>query len=283
MPELPEVETIRRFLENGTAEVPSLIGQTISAVSLFWSRSLATPTPEIFAAFLKGRKITTLERRGKFLILVLDEGYLLFHLRMSGDLRTDPAIGSIQPSNPILPHDRLYLHFDSGYGLAFNDTRKFGRVWLTPNPQAVISKLGPDPFDPALTTGGFYKMLHATKRQLKPLLLDQHFLAGLGNIYTDESLFLAGINPLRQSHTLTANEAENLLLSIRHVLNLGIAHNGASIDWVYRGGNFQNHFKVYQQTNNPCPTCGAPVQRINVGQRGTHFCPHCQPLTKGED
>lgn len=283
MPELPEVETIRRILLNGTAEVPSLIGQTISDVSLFWSRTLATPTPEVFAAFLKGKTITALDRRGKNLIFVLDEGYLIYHLRMSGDLRTARELGSSRLSEPLLPHDRAYLHFKSGWGLAFNDTRKFGRIWLTPDTQSVLTKLGPEPFDPLLSADRFHGMLKATKRQLKALLLDQHFLAGLGNIYTDEALFLAGLNPRRPSHTLTSSEAKKLLESIREILELGITNNGASIDWVYRGGNFQNHFQVYQQTGNPCPICGTPIERTVVGQRGTHYCPHCQPMINREE
>lgn len=280
MPELPEVETIRRILQNGTVEVPSLIGQTISDVSLFWSRSLATPSPEVFAAFLKGNSIIALDRRGKFLIIILEKGYLVFHLRMSGDLRIASEIGSTRLEESILTHDRAYLHFESGYGLAFNDTRKFGRIWLTPDLQSVLKGLGPEPFDPNLTTDRFFNKLHAAKRQLKPLLLDQHFLAGLGNIYTDEALFLAGVHPKRSSHSLSISEADKLLGSIRNVLELGISNNGASIDWVYRGGNFQNHFNVYQQTGNPCPTCGTPIERTTVGQRGTHFCPHCQPQMK---
>ena len=283
MPELPEVETIRRILQDGTAQVPSLIGQTISDVSLFWLRTLATPAPEVFTSFLKGKSIVGLERRGKYLILDLDEGYLIFHLRMSGDLRIDQNIGISRLSTPLQPHDRAYLHFKSGYGLAFNDTRKFGRIWLTPDSQSVLNGLGIEPLDPELSSDRFFNRLHATKRLLKPLLLDQHFLAGLGNIYTDEALFLAGLNPKRVSNTLTTSEAESLLVSIRKVLKLGIINNGASIDWIYRGGNFQKYFHVYQQTGNPCPTCGTPIERITVGQRGTHFCPLCQPLFKGED
>ncbi|HEX9019391.1 MAG TPA: zinc finger domain-containing protein, partial [Anaerolineaceae bacterium] len=118
-----------------------------------------------------------------------------------------------------------------------------------------------------------------TRRQLKPLLLDQTFLAGLGNIYADEALFAARLHPLRNSSTLTQEEAGRLWTGIRAVLAEGIRRNGASIDWAYRGGDFQNHFMVYQRTGLPCYTCGSPVERITVGQRGTHFCPHCQPAT----
>jgi formamidopyrimidine-DNA glycosylase len=121
-------------------------------------------------------------------------------------------------------------------------------------------------------------MLHERKRAIKPLLLDQHFLAGMGNIYADEALFRAGIHPIQSSETLDQKTSTTLLEAIRFTLARGIEANGASIDWVYRGGDFQNHFQVYQQTGNPCPRCGQPVNKTIVGQRGTHFCPHCQPL-----
>jgi formamidopyrimidine-DNA glycosylase len=115
------------------------------------------------------------------------------------------------------------------------------------------------------------------KRQLKPLLLDQSFIAGLGNIYTDEALHLARLHPLSLSNQLAPSQSETLLMAIRSVLEEGIRHNGASIDWVYRGGDFQNHFRAYQRTGQPCLVCGTPILRITLGQRGTHFCPTCQP------
>ncbi|HOR78751.1 MAG TPA: zinc finger domain-containing protein, partial [Anaerolineaceae bacterium] len=169
-------------------------------------------------------------------------------------------------------------NFNSGWKLVFNDTRKFGRAWLTEDPQKVLSGIGPEPLDPDLTPDKFHAMLQVRSRQIKPLLMDQRFLAGLGNIYTDEALFSAGIHPLRRSDTLTQPEAERLLAAIREVLQQGILAKGASIDWVYRGGDFQNHFQVYKRTGSPCPRCGTPIQRIVVGQRSTHFCPVCQPL-----
>jgi formamidopyrimidine-DNA glycosylase len=116
------------------------------------------------------------------------------------------------------------------------------------------------------------------KRQIKPLLLDQSFIAGMGNIYTDEALFLSRIHPLTRADQITSAQAEQLLENIRLVLKEGIIRNGASIDWVYRGGEFQNYFRVYQRTGQPCPVCGSPIERIVVGQRGTHFCPVCQEI-----
>lgn len=272
MPELPEVETIRRGLISGSDGVPSLVHQRITSVDLFWPKTVASPDPLQFIQGLQQREIVNLSRRGKFLLINLDHGTLIFHLRMSGDLRMQPA------GEPTQKHDRLQLNFNSGWKLVFNDTRKFGRAWLTEDPQKVLSGIGPEPLDPDLTPDKFHAMLQVRSRQIKPLLMDQRFLAGLGNIYTDEALFSAGIHPLRRSDTLTQPEAERLLAAIREVLQQGILAKGASIDWVYRGGDFQNHFQVYKRTGSPCPRCGTPIQRIVVGQRSTHFCPVCQPL-----
>ena len=271
MPELPEVETIRRGLISGSDGVPSLVHQRITSVDLFWPKTVASPDPLQFIQGLQQREIVNLSRRGKFLLINLDHGTLIFHLRMSGDLRMQPA------GEPTQKHDRLQLNFNSGWKLVFNDTRKFGRAWLTEDPQKVLSGIGPEPLDPDLTPDKFDAMLQVRSRQIKPLLMDQRFIAGLGNIYIDEALFSAGIHPLRRSDTLTQPEAERLLAAIREVLQQGILAKGASIDWVYRGGDFQNHFQVYKRTGSPCPRCGTPIQRIMVGQRGTHFCPVCQP------
>lgn len=272
MPELPEVETIANGLRQGGPGSPSLLNRRIENVQLFWKRSLATPSPEEFYKEVIGQSITAVGRRGKFLLLNLTKDNLIFHLRMSGDLTIEPH------EAPIPPHHRLVLYLDEGIRLAFNDTRKFGRVWLVANPNQVLNHLGPEPFDPALTPLVFHERLIHFHRQIKPLLLDQSFLAGLGNIYTDEALFLARVHPLSSSQEISVPQAELLLASIRKVLQEGIHHHGASIDWVYRGGDFQNHFRVYQRTGQPCPICGTPIQRMVVGQRGTHYCPNCQSV-----
>jgi formamidopyrimidine-DNA glycosylase len=272
VPELPEVETIARNLRQGTGGAPSLIGQTVQNVRLLWSRTLAEPDVNTFQGLLPGQKVVEIGRRAKFLTITLSESILVFHLRMSGDLRVEPS------ESPLAKHDRMVLDFQSGWRLSFNDTRKFGRVWLVNDTLRLFAPLGPEPDDPELTPKRFYEMLQERKRAIKPLLLDQHFLAGMGNIYTDEALFRAGIHPLRSSETLDQLAAALLLESIRFTLESGIKSNGASIDWVYRGGSFQNNFQVYQQTGNPCPRCGQPINKTTVGQRGTHFCPHCQPL-----
>lgn len=272
MPELPEVETIARNLRRGTDGAPSLMGQTILSARMLWSRTLAEPDIETFQALLPGQSVRAIGRRAKFLTLTLSESILVFHLRMSGDLRVEPS------DLPLPKHDRMMLDFTSGWRLSFNDTRKFGRVWLVNDTLALFAALGPEPDDPTLTPAKFHEMLRDRKRAIKPLLLDQHFLAGLGNIYTDESLFKARIHPLQSSETLDEQDAARLLEAIRSTLARGIESNGASIDWVYRGGEFQNHFQVYQRSGTPCPRCGHLINKTIVGQRGTHFCPNCQML-----
>jgi formamidopyrimidine-DNA glycosylase len=271
MPELPEVETITRILRQGTPSQPAIVGRHILGSELLWERTLAEPSPDEFSGRIKGQLIQSINRRGKFLVFQLSHAWLLLHLRMSGDLLVKPA--SVPPEN----HDRLILLLEGGIQLVFNDARKFGRVWLVEEVDGVLGNLGPEPLDENLTAEEFYQRLHANRRQLKPLLLDQAFLAGLGNIYVDEALNLACLHPLLRSNLLTSRQAGKLLDAIRIVLKDGITRNGASIDWVYRGGDFQNYFRVYQRTGQPCPQCGTPIARITVGQRGTHFCPHCQP------
>jgi formamidopyrimidine-DNA glycosylase len=265
MPELPEVETIVRILR------PALLNRRIQSASLLWPRTLAEPGLEQFTPRILGQAFQAVGRRGKFIVFTLSQDTLLIHLRMSGDLLLEDG------GKPPAPHDRLLLYLDHGQSLVFNDTRKFGRVWLLDDPQRILGELGPEPLDDSLTAADFYQRLQASQRQLKPLLLDQAFLVGLGNIYTDEALHRARLHPLTRSNRLDQSQAALLLQSIRLTLEEGIRHNGASIDWVYRGGDFQNYFRVYQRTGEPCPVCGAPVQRMVVGQRGTHFCPVCQP------
>lgn len=271
MPELPEVETIARKLR------PYLIGRIIQEADLRWSRTLALPSPRKFRELIKGQEIKEVARRAKYLILRLSDFNLLVHLRMTGDLLVKES--KIKPEK----HDRLILKLLSappGDGslnnLVFNDTRKFGRVWLTANPEEVLGKLGPEPLSRTFTPQWLHTALHSKHRLLKPLLLDQTFLAGLGNIYTDESLHLARLNPLASSDSVSVRQADALHEAVRKVLKEGIRRNGASFDWVYRGGEY--HFRVYDRAGLPCPACGTNIERIIVGQRSTHFCPNCQRL-----
>jgi formamidopyrimidine-DNA glycosylase len=282
MPELPEVETICRWLREGGGGRPSLVGMRFRSAQVLWKRTLAAPQEEEeFYARLCGQEIRSLYRRGKFLVFELTDKYLIMHLRMSGDIWLEA------PDAPLAPHHRLVLELESpqakgtGIRLGFNDARKFGRVWLVRDAQEVLGELGPEPLAESFTAEKLHERLVKTRRRLKPLLLDQHFVAGLGNIYTDEALHLAQLHPLRIASTLSESEARKLWSAIREVLQEGIRRSGASIDWVYRGGDFQNYFRVYQRAGKACPVCGTKIERMLVGQRGTHFCPQCQKLNGG--
>ncbi|MBI2333578.1 MAG: DNA-formamidopyrimidine glycosylase [Chloroflexi bacterium] len=245
MPELPEVETVARSIE------PDVTGRTIVSADVRWARTIATPSPKKFKEQVAGQRILGVSRRAKYIIIKLEDYNLLIHLRMSGDLSVRK--GKINAEK----HDRLILNLRGKRGeeslLAFNDTRK--SQWL-------------------------YENLRKRNRQLKPLLLDQTFLAGVGNIYADESLHMAKLHPLGLSNAVTLKQATALYEAIKPVLKEGIRRNGASIDWVYRGGEYQNHFRVYDREGTPCLVCGTEIQKFTVGQRGTHVCPKCQPLER---
>lgn len=272
MPELPEVETIIRKLKFGTHDSPSVIDQTIDSVNVTWDGIIARPEPGQFKEVTVGRTIIDALRRGKFMHFPLDKGHLLAHLRMSGDMRMEEIIKSNDN------YDRVIINFTNGYRLVFSNIRKFGRMWYTDNPDEVIGNLGPEPLSNNFTSDLLYKKLKSHSRQIKPLLMDQTFIAGMGNVYTDETLFHARIHPLRISDSLSKIDAENLHHAIQSVLQKGIQNLGSSIDWIYRGGQFQNYFNVYKRENKPCPRCGTSIQKIRVGLRGTHFCPTCQKI-----
>jgi len=275
MPELPEVETIARKLR------PELVGKNIVKTDLLWFRTLVTPTPAKFKRQIVGQEIKAVGRRAKYFVMELSDYHLFVHLRMSGDLYIKE--GKTTPDK----HDRLILDLAPGPSpfrrgettrLVFNDTRKFGRVWLVRDPDEVISGLGPEPLSDEFTAEVLYENLQSRQRQLKPLLLDQTFLAGMGNIYTDEALHIARLHPLAASDSVNREQAQALWEAIRAVLQEGILRNGASIDWVYRGGEFQNYFRVYDRKGQPCPVCGTAIERLVIGQRGTHVCPNCQRI-----
>jgi len=273
MPELPEVETIARNLREGRLglQVP---GQVIVDISNDWERQIAAPDWKTFRCKLRGQTILDVQRRGKYLVFPCTKGTLLIHLRMSGDILL------VDHQEPAGGHEHTVFHFASGWSMRFSNTRKFGRVWYLEDPAEIYDRLGPEPLGSEFTADWLYTELTKRRRKIKPLLMDQTFLAGMGNIYTDETLHRAHIHPERTSDTLSRQEAESLWQNIRSTIEEGILRQGASIDWIYRGGDFQNTFQVYRRTGLPCPTCGTPVERILVGQRSTHFCPKCQPETQ---
>lgn len=270
MPELPEVETIRLKLRSGSSEVPPLVGQRIEGVSLRWPRHIVTPAVSTFRRQIRGRAVRDVRRRGKFILIPLDGRTLAIHLMMSGDLK---MANSISPRGRF---DHTVIKFESGWQLRFSDSRKFGRVYLLKDPEELLGKLGPEPLAEDFDAEALALILSGHRRALKPLLMDQTVVAGLGNIYADEALHRAKIHPLRRSDSLNSTEVRALWKGIRAALKSGLHHSGASIDWVYRGGDFQNHFRAYGRAGEPCPVCGALIVRTVVGQRGTYFCPTCQ-------
>ena len=272
MPELPEVETFRRYLLQGDAGAPSILGKKITSAELLWEGTLADPEPEEFLFRIQGQFVTGIGRRGKNLLVNLSRDSLIIHLRMSGELVVEEKI------NPVGKHYRLILNFNDPYRMAFNNIRKFGRVWLTEDPSEIIGNLGPEPLGDDFTAESFHLILHSHNRQLKYFLLDQEMIAGLGNIYTDESLFRAKLNPTRKTDSLTTRESRRLWISIREVLQEGIQNQGSSIDWMYQGGDYQKYLSVYNLEGQPCKNCRTTIKRIKIAQRSTYYCPDCQPL-----
>lgn len=272
MPELPEVESVLRSLRDG---VPSLQSRVISRVCILWDGLLSNKSPESFNSELEGMTFSTFGRYGKYLILGLQKSginsrksFLIVHLRMTGRLFL------VKTRFAIERHTRMVLMLDNDLALRFDDPRKFGRVWLVDEPADVISGLGPD----ALTVSydDFKSRIYSCNRQVKPLLLDQSFVAGIGNIYADESLFRAGIHPLTPSLTLTDKDVVRLFNSIGEVLEEAVKYSGANIDGVFGEGDFI--VSVYRRTGKPCPKCGTIIIKTRISQRGTHICPTCQPF-----
>jgi len=272
MPELPEVETVAADLRE------QLIGRRFTAAHITWPRTLAEPDVEALAARLPGREVITVGRRGKYLIIGLDSGEsLIIHLRMTGQLEVALLDGAALADG----HVRAWFDLADGHALVFTDARKFGRIWLVKDAATVVGKLGPEPLDWTFTAEQLGMLLAGRRTAMKALLLDQTVIAGLGNIYADEALFLAGVHPLRPATSLSPDEIERLHSAIQFVLRESVEQRGTLLR-DYRtpygpDGAYQNRLRVYGQAGQPCPRCGTPIQRIRVVQRSTHFCPHCQP------
>lgn len=270
MPELPEVETFRRYLLQGSSGAPSILGKKILTAELLWEKTLAYPGPEEFLRRIAGQYVTGISRRGKNLILQLARDALIIHLRMSGEIIVE------EKTNPRGKHYRLILNFGDSYRLAFNNIRKFGRVWLTEDAEAFLAHLGPEPLGDDFTAEKLGEILSSRSRQLKYFLLDQEMIAGMGNIYTDEALHRAGLHPALKTDALTRSQVQQLWQSIREVLTEGIQNQGSSIDWMYRGGDYQKYLSVYNLEGQPCKRCQTPLKRIKIAQRSTYYCPTCQ-------
>ncbi len=271
---MPEVETIRHQLE------PHLRGKTIAGVNVPDPRVTAPVSPAAFGRRLKGRTISGVTRRGKYLILELNSGEtLVIHLRMTG--RLTYSRGAVRFSQ--WPHLRLVINFISGAQLLFQDQRRFGTAFVIDAGEAAAywRRLGPEPLDRAFNARLLAGILDRRKRPIKSLLLDQQLIAGIGNIYADESLYRARIHPLRNSGSLTQEEASRLVAAIKETLRDAIRLQGSSID-TYRDargrrGRFQETFRVHRRSGEPC-ACGRTIRKLKVGGRGTYFCPGCQKL-----
>jgi formamidopyrimidine-DNA glycosylase len=272
MPEMPEVETIRRHL------APHLEGTVLETLDVHderWSRPLAG---EELAAAVQGRSLEQLDRRGKYLIFALeDDVHLLVHLRMTGTLLLDPA----EPPR----HGRVSFGFSGGRRLVFDDPRRFGTGELalgTPEREAILAqRLGVEPFSPDFTSAHLYALTRASRAPVKAFLLDQRKVAGVGNIYADEALYRARIHPLRPANRLNRGQVAGLHDAVISALEAGVAAKGASIDDFRHPdgvqGSFQDRFLIHLREGEPCLDCGRPVRKLRVGGRGTYVCEKCQP------
>ncbi|MEG0289474.1 MAG: DNA-formamidopyrimidine glycosylase [Carnobacterium sp.] len=273
MPELPEVETVRK----GLAQLVE--GRTIVGVDVYWDRIISGPIhSEEFANQLIGEKLVGFERRGKYLIFLFTHWAMVSHLRMEGKYEVEAK------ETPLKKHTHVVFHLDDGRDLRYLDVRKFGRMTLVPLGEqesvAGLKTLGPEPVPETFKLASFQKTLKQKTRAIKPLLLDQKVVAGLGNIYVDEALFKAKIHPLRSANTLTLSETKRLHEAIIQVLGEAVEAGGTTIrtykNALGEAGSFQVKLHVYGKTNEPCIYCGTPIQKLKVAQRGTHICPSCQ-------
>ncbi len=266
VPELPEVESIVRALN------PRLSGTVVEGLEIFWPRSLEGSLEEISSA-IRGLPVSRVFRRGKYVCLRLTgKHHLTIHLRMSGSLILNPEAGDGK-------HTRARFFFSNGIRLDFIDPRKFGRIRFWKHGEPFLSHLGPEPLD-GETVFSILNNLRS-RRVVKTILLDQHILAGLGNIYVDESLFAAGVHPLTRVNELSSPQKKKLSLAIPRILRAAIRMRGTTLndyrDPDQRTGQFQEKLQVYQRGGQPCFLCGTAIRRMVVAQRGTHFCPECQP------
>lgn len=297
MPELPEVETVARDLQRWVA------GARIADAEVRWDRTIAHPQPaQLFVDQVRGARIARVGRRAKSVLIHLDDGRVMtVALRMTGALIVAP------PGTPDDPYARVVFRLADGRELRYRDVRKFGRIGLweggglwsrrrrrsrVAEPRVpyrvgdVFGRHGPEPLATTFSAARFADRLRGRSARLKTLLLDQSFIAGVGNIYADEALWRARLHPLRPADTLAPDEVRRLHRAIRSVLRQGIANRGASfsdyVDAAGEEGENAERLMVYRRTGEPCYRCGRPIQRIVVGQRSTHFCPRCQRLPEAE-
>jgi formamidopyrimidine-DNA glycosylase len=276
VPELPEVETIARELR------PLLVGRTIVDAFFDWPNQVKHPSPEEFVPAVRGREILSVDRRGKWIVASLgprretdQPAVLAIQVKMTGQLDV------VAPTAPRDKHVHVVFSLDDGSELRLRDARKFGRVavYALDKAEEVLGELGPEPLDDDFTLADFRRLLRRRKARLKTLLMNQEFLAGVGNIYADEALWRSRLHPLRSGAGLRPDQERALYFALRDALNEGIERRGSSVD-SYRApegrGNMQNFLNVYGRTGKPCPRCRTAIASIRLAGRTTHFCPRCQ-------
>ena len=275
MPEMPEVEIIRRYLDTQVA------GKTIMNLDIRLPRMIKWPDVEGFRALVTGRTIKGISRRGKYLLMELDnDSKVVFHLRMTGRLVYEPT-GETSDH-----HARVIFHLQDGASLVYGDTRTLGTIHgLKPQELGMLkglAEMGPEPLSAEFTAEYLDKTANQRKVAIKSFLLNQKYIGGIGNIYADEALFLARIHPLRPANSLTQAECSSLWESVNKVIAAGIADGGTTFRDYQNGeggkGSHQEHLYVYGRKGEQCHNCGAVIERITVGGRGTHFCPKCQEV-----
>jgi formamidopyrimidine-DNA glycosylase len=272
MPELPEVETIKNEL------APWIVGQSFTQVTIFDAELVSGGSAEEVRRGLIGQKVESLGRRGKYLIFHLSNSKsLIIHLRMTGVLLLNPK--------GVDCYARAVFHLSNGHRLVFSDRRRLGLMWLVNDANTVVGKLGPEPLDESFTPGALGQRLSRHHIPVKAALLDQCIVAGIGNMYADEALFAARVHPLRKADALSPEEVQTLHHCVRRVLQAAIGSKGASVDTYVRPegelGTAHFAFKVAHRGGEPCPVCGSTIERVLVQNRGTYFCPRCQPFDSG--
>ena len=278
MPELPEVETIRRSL------LPILTGKKIKKVEILNPVVIESQNPQAFIE-LAGAEITDINRRGKYLLFAIEQQQqsliMVAHMRMTGKLLYDSKI------RDLAKHEHVRFIFDDDSQLAFEDVRRFGRLWLVDKDAlgdvGGLNTLALEPLDDDFTVEYLSENLkHKKKSTVKGTLLDQHIVAGLGNIYVDEVLYAAGVHPERKTATLTAKEIADLVAAMKRILNTAIENRGTTfrdyVDGNNEKGDMQNFLQIFLKEGEPCPKCGAVIERIKVVGRSSYFCPRCQCL-----
>jgi len=270
MPELPEVETVRRTLEQ------VLVSKKITHISVFYAKMIQHQSMEDFTTLLQNQTFKSLDRRGKYLIFNFDSLSLLVHLRMEGKF----FIRSM--NDPIQKHEHVAFDLDNGMSLRYHDTRKFGTMELLPTEKISdrLSFLGPEPMSDSLTFAYLYPKIKKSQKTIKSLLLDQTIISGLGNIYVDEVCFLSRIHPSKKGNRLTKKQIESIITSAQKVIGKAIELGGSTIRSYTSSlgvtGRFQNELFVHTREGEPCKECGATILKTKVSGRGTYYCPVCQ-------